>query len=75
MGKVKKENDTFLKKKAEEQQNSATTMISVERQGTIFPMKLKLHGESFEETYNKSKFQKTSIKLNWDKSTDKHDFW
>ena len=47
MGKAKKENDTFLKKKAEEQQNSATTMISVERQGTIFPMKLKLHGESF----------------------------
>ena len=30
MGKRKKENDTFLKKKAEEKQNSATTMISVD---------------------------------------------
>ena len=30
MGKRKKENDSFLRKKAEEKQNSATTMISVE---------------------------------------------
>ena len=50
MGKGKKENDTFLKKKVEEQQNSATAMISVDGKGTIFPMKLNLHGESFEET-------------------------
>ena len=50
MGKGKKENDTFLKKKVEEQQNSATTMISGDGKGTIFPMKLNLHGESFEET-------------------------
>ena len=60
----KEENDTFLKKKAEEQQNSATTMISVNGKGTIFPMKLKLHGDSFEETYNKSEFQKRSNKPN-----------
>ena len=52
LGKEKKQNDTFLKKKAEEQQNSATTMISVDGKGTIFPMKLKLHGESFEEKFN-----------------------
>ena len=52
MGKGKKENDTFLKKKVEERQNSATTMISVDGKGTIFPMKLKLHGESFEEKFN-----------------------
>ena len=40
MGKGKKENDTFLKKKVEEQQNSAAAMISVDGKGTIFPMKL-----------------------------------
>ena len=38
----KKENDTFLKKKAEEKQNRATTMISVDGKGTVFPLKLKL---------------------------------
>ena len=52
MGKEKKENDTFLKKKAEEQQNSATTMIYIDGKGTIFSMKLKLHGESLEEKFN-----------------------
>ena len=46
-----KKNDTFLRKKAEEKQNSATTMISVDGKGTVFPMKLKLQGESFEKTY------------------------
>ena len=49
-GQKKKENDTFLKKKAEEKENSATTMISVDRKGTVFPVKLKLQGESFEKT-------------------------
>ena len=39
-------------------------MISVNGKGTIFPMKLKLHGDSFEETYNKSEFQKRSNKPN-----------
>ena len=51
MGKENK-NDTFLKKKAEEQQKSATTMIYVDGKWTIFPMKLKLHGESLEEKFN-----------------------
>ena len=37
--------------KTEEKQNSATTMISVDGKGTVFPMKLKLQGESFEKTY------------------------
>ena len=50
-GQSKKENDTFLKKKTEERQNSATTMISVDEKRTVFPMKLKLQGESFEKTY------------------------
>ena len=50
-GQRKKENDTFLKKKAEERQNSATTMISVDGKGTVFLMKLILQGESFEKTY------------------------
>ena len=60
MCKRQKENDTFLKKKAEEKQNSATTMISVDGNGTVFPMKLKLQGESFEKT----KFQDGSNKFN-----------
>ena len=34
-----------------EKQNSATIMISVDGKETVFPMKLKLQGESFEETY------------------------
>ena len=41
MGK-RKEDDTFLwKNKTEEKQNSATIMISVDGNGTIFPVKLK----------------------------------
>ena len=36
MGKRKKENDTFYRKKAEEKQNSATIMISVDGRGTFF---------------------------------------
>ena len=47
MGKRKKENDTFLKKKAEERQNSATIMISIDAKGTVFPMMLKLQGNCF----------------------------
>ena len=70
MGKRKKENDAFLKKKVEEQPNSATALISVDGKGTIFPMKSNLQGESFEETYNKREFRKRSNKSNWDKSTD-----
>ena len=35
-------------KKAEEKQNSATIMISVDGKGTDFPVKLNLQGESFE---------------------------
>ena len=60
MDKRKKENYIFLRKKAEEKQNSATTMISVDGKGTVFPMKLKLQGESFEKT----KFQDGSNKFN-----------
>ena len=51
MGERKKENDAFFWKKAEEKQNSAATMISVDGKGTVFPMKLTLQGESFEKTY------------------------
>ena len=51
MGQRKKENDTFLKKKAEEKQNSAITMISVDGKGTVFPVKLKLQWGSFEKKY------------------------
>ena len=52
MGKRKKGDDAFLKKKkTEEKQNSATTMISIDEKGTFISMKLKLQGESFEKTY------------------------
>ena len=46
MGKRKKEDDTFLrKKKTREKQNIATTMKSVYEKGTVFLMKLKFKGE------------------------------
>ena len=45
MIKRKKEDDTFLRKKAEEKQNSANIMISVDGKGTVFPVKLKLQGK------------------------------
>ena len=48
MDKNKKEDDNFLRKKTEEEQNSAAMMISVDGIGTVFPVKLKLQGESFE---------------------------
>ena len=48
MGKRKKEDATFPRKKVEEKQNSVTIMISVDRKGIVFSVKLKLEGESFE---------------------------
>ena len=48
MSKGKKEDDTFLRKKTEEKQNIATIMKSAYGEGTVFPMKLKLQGESLE---------------------------
>ena len=47
MGKRKKEDHTFLRKKNREKQNIATIMESVDGKGTVFPMKLKLQGEWF----------------------------
>ena len=41
----KKKDDIFLREKAEEKQNSATIMISVNEKGTVFPVKLKLKRE------------------------------
>ena len=38
----------ILRKKTEEKQNSAITVISVDGKGTVFPVKLKLQWESFE---------------------------
>ena len=38
-------------KKAEEKQNSATIMISVDGKGIFFPAKLKLQWESFDYRY------------------------
>ena len=40
----------WRKKQAEEKQDNATTMISVDGKGTVFPMQLKLQEGSFEKT-------------------------
>ena len=48
MGKRKTEDDTFLRKETEEKQISVIIMISVDGKGTVFPVKLKLEGETFE---------------------------
>ena len=40
-----------MRKNAEGKQNSATTMKSVDRKGTVFQIKLKLQGILFEKTY------------------------
>ena len=51
MGRRKEEDDTFLRRKTEEKQNSVTIVISVDGKETGFPVKLKLKGESFEKRY------------------------
>ena len=43
--KLKKKMITFPRKKTEKKQNRSTIMISVDGKGTVFPVKLKLHGE------------------------------
>ena len=48
MGKRKKEDDTFLRKKTEAKQNSVTIIMSADEKRTVFPVKLKLEAESFE---------------------------
>ena len=48
LAKTKKVMIIFWGKIAEEKQNSTTIMISVDEKETIFPVKLKLQGESFE---------------------------
>ena len=47
MGKKK----MIWRKKPEEKQKSATIMISVDRKGTVVPVKLKLQRESFDQGY------------------------
>ena len=51
IGKTKREDDTFLRKKTEEKQNGATAIASVNGKGEVVPMKLKLQEELFEKTY------------------------
>ena len=70
MGKRKKEDNTFLRKKTEEKQNSATTMISFNGRGTVLSVKLKLQGKSFEETLKQENFKKRSNEFNRDKWPD-----
>ena len=51
MYKRKIENDTYLSKKREEKDNSATIMMSVDGEGTVFSVRFKLEEESFEWRY------------------------
>ena len=44
----RKDYNTFFRKKTEEKQISTTIMRSVHGKGTVFPVKLKLQGESLE---------------------------
>ena len=48
MGKRKKEDDSFLRKKTEEKQSSTDIMMSVYGKGTVCPVKLELEAESSE---------------------------
>ena len=45
MGKRKKEDDSFLKKKTEEKQNSANIMISLDGKRRVLPVNLELQGK------------------------------
>ena len=49
----------WRKKQAEEKQDNATTMISVDGKGTVF-----------EKTYLKKRISKRSNRFNWDKLPD-----
>ena len=70
MGTRKEKDDTYLRKKAEEKQNSVIIMISVLGKSTVFPVKLKLKEKSFRQRYWKSEFWKRSNEFNWDKLQD-----
>ena len=48
MGKRKKEDHTFLRKKTEKNQNNITIMIFIVGKGTVFPVKLKLEDTFFD---------------------------
>ena len=61
MGKRKKEDDTFMREKTEEKQNSATITITVDCKGTAFPVKLKLQGNSLNKNIKKESFMLSSL--------------
>ena len=70
MSKRKKRRGYISGEKTEEKQNSVTIMMSVDEKGTVFPVRLKLEGESIEWRFYKRKFLKRSNEFNWDKSPD-----
>ena len=47
-GKKKKQDDTFLRKTTRTETESPSIMISVDWKFTVFPVKLKLQGKSYE---------------------------
>ena len=59
----KKEDLTFLRKKTEEKQNSVTIMISVDRKGTVFPVKLKLEGNCLNKDIKNENLEKDPMDL------------
>ena len=54
----KKKMIPFWEMKNRRKKNSATRMISVDRKGTVFPMKLKLQGELLEKVNLKKRILK-----------------
>ena len=55
MGKRKKEDDPILRKK-KKKKNSVTITIAVDGKEIVFPMKLKLEGELFENFKKRCRF-------------------
>ena len=63
MGKEKKKMIPFWGKTADEKQNSATIMISVDRKGEVFPVKLKLQGNRLNKDVKKENLKKKLIEI------------
>ena len=63
MGKRKKQDDIFLRKKTEEKQNSPTITISVDGKVTAYSVNLKLEGNRLNKDSEKENFKKDLMNL------------
>ena len=53
----------FRRKQTKGKQNSATVMISADGKGTVFPVKLRLQGNSLNKEIKKENFKKDVMNL------------